>query len=249
MTHRPVSIPIIAALALTLCAPVAAANLLANPGFEGSPPSTALPAGSGVWSGDLLSRVSAENGITPAEGSRMVRFDATFWTCPPGGTGSDLWQLVPVNPSAAVAHLSARFNRVAGDAQTDTRFRLGVRAFPGSPSTFDDGSPAVPGALAARDSVLDSDGNPATWQTVTVDFAIPPGTGHLAVLLSAEENVFNDNACPVGEFDGHYADDVSLTVDAAAPAMPAGGVALLLAMCAAGAGWTARRNSTRRAGR
>jgi len=249
MTHRPVSIPIIAALALVLCAPVAAANLLANPGFEGAPASLQLPPGPGVWSGDILSRVSAQDGVTPAEGSSMVRFDATFWSCPSGGTGSDLWQLVPVSPSAAVAHLSARFNRVAGDGQTDTRFRLGVRAFPGSPSTFDDAAPAVPAALAARDSVLDSDGNPQTWQTVAIDLAIPPGTGYLAVLLSAEENVFNDNACPVGEFDGHYADEVILTVDAAAPAWPPAGVAMLLAAMAAGVGWTARRNSSRQAGR
>ena len=37
------------------------------------------------------------------------------------------------------------------------------------------------------------------------------------VVVSAIEDVFNDSTCPIGEFDGHYADAVELTLSSSVP--------------------------------
>lgn len=188
-------------------------NLLANPGFEGAAPELTLPGGPGVWGGDLASSAAAENGIVPFEGFSMLRFDGTFWSCPEGGTGSDIHQLVSPAPApGSRARLLLRVNRVTGDAMTDTDFHVRLRAYSGDPLSFDENEPLTPVPLAEEISVLHSDGDPSTWEEVAVELLVPEGTTYLGVVMSAVENVFNDHTCPFGEFDGHYADDARLIV-------------------------------------
>ena len=59
--------------------------------------------------------------------------------------GSDIWQLVDLRSKAAEiagggvsVRASAFFNRVAFDTETDTEFRLGLRAYEGTTSQFPD---------------------------------------------------------------------------------------------------------------
>ena len=50
-------------------------NIIVNPDFESGVPVEGNPSGYGFWSGDFVSAfVSAENGITPISGSRMLHF-------------------------------------------------------------------------------------------------------------------------------------------------------------------------------
>jgi hypothetical protein len=98
-------------------------------------------------------------------------------------------------------------NRVAGDAETDTRFDLRVLAFPGSPGTFPADYPPPAGQIRA--ATINS--TAGSWQQLQVQFdVLPVGTRYVAVEIYPYEDVVDDGTLP--EFDGHYADDVSLVL-------------------------------------
>lgn len=186
------------------------ANLLQDPGFEGTVAVGGLPTVIGQWRGDSVYAVGLDQGITPHASSQMLRF-VYGGPSPSALISSQAWQLVDVSALATEIDLSkiqvdasAWFNRVTGDAETDTRFDLRVHAFSGSPASFptDYPSPTVKG-----DSVLTT-GN--LWQQVSVTDTLPVGTRYLAVEIYSYEDIQNDVTDP--EFDGHYADDLSLVL-------------------------------------
>jgi hypothetical protein len=158
-------------------------NVLINGGFETT---VTIPGGRpsnfGYWEGDVCEIVTASAGISPLEGNRMLRFiyadiggPSAYWNA------CDVWQLVElvdmtpfeiaINSGWAVASLSAYFNRVLGDCQTDTAFAIVIAAFAGSTSgwvgRFDSGD-----YLACTTAELFSDGCPSTWQPLSVDLPI-----------------------------------------------------------------------------
>lgn len=165
----------------------------------------------GDWSNDQGTIIGAENGIEPLEGQQMLRFDSTGLT---GGSGvassSDIFQLVDLTALQQAASgqdieyaLSARFNRVAGNANTDTQFILEASFFNGDPADF--GSLT---ALDAHSGNLSSDGDLQSWQRISVLNGVPTQASFGAIRISAVEDVSNG---PDGdEFDGHYVDDVRL---------------------------------------
>lgn len=189
-------------------------ELLVNPGFESPVSVGALPTSLGVWRGDLSQSIGAERGVTPFDGTRMLRFDATGPTGP-GLTflSSQQWQLVDVSGNRAdidagraTVDASVLFNRVAGTAATDTRFNLVVTAFSGSPSAFPADYVSGNGRLGTvLAEVIATTG--LNWHTAAVNMELPPGTTYLAVEIYAYENVTDD---ATNEFDGHYADRASL---------------------------------------
>ena len=67
---------------------------------------------------------------------------------------------------------------------------------------------------------------------------LPTNADYLAVRVTASENIFNDNSFP--EFDGHYADNVSLQVNNAVPGPCS---FALLGLGAGLAGWMRRRKA------
>lgn len=185
-------------------------NLLGNSGFEaavsvdGNPPGVA-----GQWFADANEIVAAQNGITPAEGTRMLRFVHTSPGNTQDGSSSDTMQIIDVSAAAAqiaagnlYAAFSARVNRVAGNSLTDTRFSLSLRAHGGALSSYD----FTLSPLAAKTVTLLSDSDPSTWQTIGTALTLPAGTTYVVAVLSAVENV-SDNPPTGTEFDGHYADD------------------------------------------
>jgi len=186
----------------------AADNLAINGGFEtgGYMPGTA---DFGYWGGDPFEFVSASDGITPFEGNRMLHF--VYSSHEPSRTASrcDVRQFVDVSVFSelistgnAVAYLSAYFNRVLGDSETDTMFQLKIRAYSGDPCEYSKLAESIPTFL--------SDGNPSTWEFGSATLALPAETDFIGIKVLAVENVFNDATDP--EFDGHYADAVSLTI-------------------------------------
>ncbi len=186
---------------------------LVNGGFETTETLGGwVPTGFGDWGQDQASIVGAENGIAPYAGSRMLKFLGTGLTGAGGDNVGDVVQYFDLAPYAtqlalaggsALVSGSARFNRVAGNASTDTRMSmyLFVRSgsLTGSSTLISDGEGAV---------ITDSD--PATWQRVSPTIDIPSAGRYLGVILMAEENVTNNTVAP--EFDGHYADDVTLSL-------------------------------------
>lgn len=190
-------------------------NLLQNPGFEASDVVVGgLPSSAGVWQGDLAGRVSSDQGIQPRTGVQMLKFQATGLVPGIGFFTSQQWQTVDLSGYAALTDAgkvrldaSAYVNRVAGDVETDTRFDLRVLAFPGIPAGFPADYPPPAGQI--RSATI----NPAAgaWQQLQVQFdVLPAGTRYVAVEIYPYEDVMDDGALP--EFDGHYADDVSLVL-------------------------------------
>ena len=196
---------------LVAARPTPAANLIVNGGFEtGSPVFGGVPTTFGTWQGDQTAYVTAENAITPPEGSQMLRFLATNAGGPSVITNtSQYFQNVDLSPFAATiaagnARLSASalFNRVIGDASTDNAFGITIFARSGTPSSFT--------TLASTSAVIFSDANLSTWESANINnFLLPPTTTFVLFELDAFENVVNDGGI---EFDGHYADNVMLTV-------------------------------------
>lgn len=190
-------------------------NQLANPGFESAVAVGTQPTTSGLWRGDSAYSVGTDQGITPHGGSAMLRFIRSGLLPGAGVVSSQQWQLVDVSGLASAIDLgqvqvagSAWFNRIAGDAETDTRFDLRVLAFSGTPAGF----PAdYPTPLGVFGDTVYTTGN--SWQQATAGGVLPAGTRYLAVEIYAFENIFDDATDP--EFDGHYADDLSLVLSLA----------------------------------
>jgi len=208
---------LIIAVFLPVCAD-AAQNLLFNGGFETEvylP--RGRPDGVGYWEGDVCKVITATDEVSPFEAEHMLHFIYSDIDGPSGPyAGSNLWQLVDVGPVSdiintanATATLSAYFNRILGDDETDTKFVIEIYAFAGDPATFLS-QIGQNNQLANVRAEFFSDGDPSTWENLSVDLAVPVGTDFIAVDILAVEDIFND-ALGV-EFDGHYADAVSLTI-------------------------------------
>ncbi len=219
-----------AALSIFLMSVISAnANLITNPGFEtnevtyisGHP---GVPNDYGDWGGDYSGIVSSENGITPAEGSNMLRFLSTGNMYGSTLTASEIYQLIDVSDylgmiqsGSAVASASALFNRVQLDDQTDSSFGLSIMAYSGNVSDF-----TTTGYIERISGGVLADADLSTWEMVSVSFTIPTQTSYLAIKIQTNENIFNDTgAWPIYEFDGHYADNISLEIASAPIPEPA----------------------------
>jgi parallel beta-helix repeat protein len=186
------------------------ATLVNNSGFETD---FANPSGSpnyGFWMVyGQAEIVGTSDGIIPFEGSRMLHFlDPNN----PGSIASDIWQLIDISPfleeissGEAIAEMSARFNRVLCDSQTDTEFAIEIQAYAGSPAGFWGSADK----LASSSKSIFTDGAVATWELNATELVLPVNTEFVAIRLWANENIYNDG---VGAFDGHYADDVTLNI-------------------------------------
>ena len=134
-------------------------------------------------------------------------------------------QLIQSGQAAAVA--SGHFNRVAGDAETDSEFAIRLYAYAGTPDRHSELKEALAHLLRV-DTLLFSDADRTTWQEAVVEMPLPVDTDFLVIELAANENVYNDSLPP--EFDGHYVDAVSVTIvpePATLSTLALGGLALI----------------------
>jgi len=189
--------------------------LLANGGFEED--SNIIfdrPNNYGYWAGNYSAIVTASDVITPFEGTRMLQFiHAGYIEEARLSTNCELWQIIDISAYAAQvatgiarANGSAYYNRVTADANTDTEFLIELTAYQGDPCDFDWFSDI----LAAELSSINSDGDPCTWEAAQTELLLPADTNFLMVRIAAVEDVFNDTEGV--EFDGHYADDVCVSI-------------------------------------
>jgi hypothetical protein len=203
---------------LTLCS-VSRANILVNASFETvvstSTGSGDWPADVGYWRGDTSEIVGAQDGILPFEGSHMLRFVNAGGPAATHYHASEVMQLVDVSSFSAeieqgllLASASAWFNRVLGNAETDTAFGVRLRACSGSPTTFLGASRVE---LTRVDNFITTDGETESWEMASVELLLPAGTDYVAVDIYADENIRNDTSGV--EFDGHYGDSAILTLE------------------------------------
>jgi len=178
------------------------------------------------WTLDFARTVTAQDGVTPLDGERMLQFISTS-SNPNGGntlSGSEIIQQIDLSAFAdeissgeATLSASAFFNRIAieeiqalllttllntnrmGDEETDTAFLLEFRASPG---------------VTLASSQLISDNDPMSWEELTLDYLLPVDFTSIYIAIVAQENIFNDMS---GEFDGHFADLVTLTLTTPSP--------------------------------
>lgn len=194
-------------------------NLVTNNGFEiaestqGSWPSTY-----GDWNGDHSSIiVGPTSGITPLEGSYMLNLKGTSHGTSASSAGAcEVPQLIDVSQFAgliasgqALVSASAYFNRVAGDAQTDTAFGIQIYAHQGNPSSYPSNRENGWWLLNKRADIF-TDADPATWEQSQLFTLLPTNTTYIAIQMTAYENIYNDTSGI--EFDGHFVDQVSLQI-------------------------------------
>ena len=223
-------------------------NCLADPDFEQRGRIDGLPKTTGQWGGDWNEVVGPQDGISPHTGSSMLHFMHTAAGGKEEGTASDTMQLVDVSKytrevaaGTSTARLSAWFNRVAGDAKTDTAFQVVLRAYDGSPADFPlrCQRPALGSALAT----IYSDGDVRTWERADVSLKIPPGTTYLGAWVCAYENVVDDSYLQQ-EFAGHYADSAELVIESSpGPVLGLSLAAGLLVAATLGRRWWRRRGA------
>lgn len=173
-----------------------------------------FPKDIGYWGGDLHAIVGETQGIVPFHGSKMLQFLGSFENLlyyPPhsnrgNATGSDIEQCIMVSPSDVVGGntkivVTAQFNRVHKDDQTDTKFAIEIVAY------------SVPNSLALKSIVKEiiCDPDPATWEELSAELLLPINTDLISYRLVARENVYNDMIL-YDEFDGHFADGVTVTL-------------------------------------
>jgi hypothetical protein len=178
----------------------------------------------GNWSIDPLSIVNAENGITPLDGTQMLRFGAG------GGGQNDLYNVVDVSAFAitidtgnATANLSAFFNSLGPSGG-----RVSLRSYNGTePTALNPVSGNLFTSIAGLQFSL-TDSDTATWEEYTLDnYAIAAGTRFIAVGIHSER-----------EF-ASYADQVTLTIHSDTIAEP--GALAVFGLGLAAMGVTRRR--------
>jgi hypothetical protein len=112
------------------------------------------------------------------------------------------------------------YNRVAGNARTDTLNGVSLLAYSG-PQAQHFRLSQRNASIARGGAGIHTDADPATWEKLAVGLRLPKNTDFLVIQIQAAEDVYN-NLKGV-EFDGHYAEStfVTLVADEADPP-PAG---------------------------
>ena len=198
---------------------------LADAGFEsGSPvPARGIPARAGVWSGDFSRVVKAELGVTPMQGQRMLRFlraDSELSATSVRSYVGEAAQVIDLRPlradiagGAASVELSALFNSIPSAVGERYEFAVKTAAFRGdmaeAPRMWTERDACV--SRAERASI--ADGDPATWQRVSVPLAVPEDADFLVIECAVVRKLPRVEHAAV-EFPGQYVDQVELRLSA-----------------------------------
>lgn len=197
---------------------------LLDEGFETCPAPLAsgIPTQAGVWSGDVCEIVGEHQHVAPSRGQRMLRFLRADTAKKPNPSGyvSDLYYLVDVRPyrkmledGGAVVQLSVNFN--AAIFPEDEKYKSSIFLYAMDVQTATDGTTLAGNGLAndalaySRSSRLTLDRHPETWQRLSGELRLPPGTDHVLVRIGI------GHATPAQrrpEFPGQYLDDVRLVL-------------------------------------
>jgi len=196
-------------------------EVLTDGGFESDVPiGIGSPLYPGYWSGDISQKVGAMDGIVPLEGSQMLKFihAASYIATDEDHSWAQVHHIVDLSPYKGIisaggtkVQASAHFNRVQLDQQTDKAFSISIGAYEGDPTDYHYEYPGQPKptSLGGRSKDIWTDSDLNTWELAAVEMDLPVNTDFVVISINAIENVFSDPG-DQQEFDGHYADGVSL---------------------------------------
>jgi len=206
------------------------AMLLLQESFESGPAPLVIgvPIAAGMWSGDFTEIVGEQQGVKPERGTKMLhllRADFEGKARVEGNYFADVYRLVDLRPyrrefadGGAVVQLSAAFNAFAFPAEEAFGGSVAVHAL--SAATDVDGfrlnewSIESESLAMARNHRLKLDRDPGTWQRLGTELRLPPDTEYLLIRISVDHS--NPSQRRVS-FDGHYVDDVRLSMARRAP--------------------------------
>lgn len=180
-----------------------------------------LPSRPGVWAADRVRVCEAEEGVTPAEGSRMLAFEQALPG--PGDTAGsradscDLFQLVDLTmyrPQIArggcTLTASARVVDAGAVRRVATDFVVRVYVYSGAAGSAAATWPhARLDAIATGSERLTSFGGEADWKELTAQASLPKDASFALLQIDAT-SMDRSPGRPAALFERHYCDDVRL---------------------------------------
>jgi hypothetical protein len=185
---------------------------------------TGVPIEPGGWSGDYSEVVGEQQGVSPANGRKMLRFlRGDYEGRPiPQSHSSDVFRLVDLRPyrqefadGGALVQLTAFFNAAPFPDEETFHCTLTIFALDASLVGHDalraDNVLSGESLAYSRSSKVVLDRDPATWQKVSNELRLPPNTDYLMIRMG-----MSDDTKPADRrkatFAGHYADKVQLVL-------------------------------------
>lgn len=176
----------------------------------------------GVWSGDDSRVVPADQGVTPAEGRRMLRLLRADYPGKSGGDSfiSDTFRVIDLRPyhdliggGAVVATITARCNATQYPAEEVytgdvCMYALDAATVARIHDILDVDLPSESLAMAHRRHAC-FDRNPQSWQPIGCELRLPPDADCLVLRISAAHGTASQRRAT---FAGHYLDDVVVTL-------------------------------------
>jgi hypothetical protein len=193
-------------------------------GFESgpAPECRGLVGRPGVWSGDESQVVPVDQGVSPAEGQRMLRLLRADYPGKSGGDSyiSDTFRVVDLRPyrdlvagGVVVAKTAARCNAADYPPQEEYTGSVCIYAF--DQATFarlheipDVDLPRESLAMAQRRQAC-FDRNPEKWQSIDCELRLPLDADFLVIRIGASHGPAAQRRAT---FAGHYLDDVVVSL-------------------------------------
>jgi hypothetical protein len=192
---------------------------------KGAPPPSGIPTEPGKWTGDYTEVVSAENGVTPHSGARMLRLhraDHEGKLHPEGSRVGNVWYLVDLRPfrsQSALGALELRasfcFNSSGTTAPETHSCALNIHAVTAefvSSGLLSNGQALINQNLAAssrRSPKIDSD--PQTWEKLSAELRLPPKADFALVSFNLAAPEPKDRK-EIVRFEGKYMDDLQISL-------------------------------------
>lgn len=205
---------------------LAKAITLLQESFESGPAPLVIgvPVEPGRWSGDYWEIVGEQDGVKPASGGKMLRFLRGDYEgrSIPSSHSSDVFRQVDVRPyrrefadGGAVVQLSAIFNAIPFPADETFSATLTIFALDavlaGDEMVKGENVLSTESLAFSRSSKVKMDRDPATWQKVSNELRLPPGTDFLMLRMGMSNDTKSKDKRR-DSFAGHFADKVQLVI-------------------------------------
>lgn len=193
-------------------------------GFESglAPECRGLVGRLGGWSGDVCQVVPADQGVTPAEGQRMLRLLRADYPGKPERNGyiSDVYRVIDLRPyrdlvggGGVLARATARCN--AAEYPPEEKYTGSICMYAFDEATFDR-LDEIPDSDLARESLAMThrrracfDRDPAGWLPIDCELQLPFDADFLLIHIGATHGPESQWRAT---FPGHYLDDVVVSL-------------------------------------